>query len=165
MPSVLVRSNRCSSDGVLIKPPGLDALTERIIGCAIAVHRATGAGLLESVYKRCLAIELQVQGLSIQTNHPLPLVYRDIVMERAFWLDMVVEGIVIGELKEVEALAPVHQSQVLTYLKLANCPAGLLINFNVPVVTASAVSCTPTCTRDGKKLINLPCSRSPVEKI
>ncbi len=112
----------------------VNRVTREIIGAAIAVHRELGPGLLESAYEACLAYELTQRGLRVEQQKPLPVVYRDVHLECGYRLDLVVEDIVIVELKSVEKLTPVHQAQVLSYLRLANCPVGLLINFNVKVL-------------------------------
>jgi GxxExxY protein len=111
-----------------------DPLTERIIGCAIEVHRATGAGLLESVYDFCLAIELQAAGLDFQRQFSVPFEYKCHSIKSAFKVDYVVERRVLVELKAVETVLPVHKAQGLTYMKLTHIRTGLLINFNVPVL-------------------------------
>jgi GxxExxY protein len=112
----------------------LNTLTFPIVGAAIEVHRRLGPGLLESVYARCLQVELQLRGLPIETEKIVTLTYRDIEMGAAFRLDLVVDGKIIVEVKAVEHLAPIHEAQLITYLKLTGCPAGLLLNFNVPVL-------------------------------
>ena len=111
-----------------------DPLTERIIGCAIEVHRGTGAGLLESVYSVCLAYELKAAGFMFRTQCSVPFDYKSLSIKDAFRADFVVEENVLVELKAVEAFLPVHRAQVLTYLKLSGMTRGLLINFNVPVL-------------------------------
>lgn len=111
-----------------------DPLTERIIGCAIEVHRGTGAGLLEAVYEVCFAFELEAAGLVFRRQCSVPLEYKSLSIRTAFRVDFVVEERVLVELKAVETLLPVHKAQVLTYLKLTGLPTGLLINFNVPVL-------------------------------
>lgn len=108
----------------------VEDVTERIIGCAIAVHREYGPGLLESIYQECLTIELKSAGLFVENGRSVHLTYKGHPLESRFRLDMVVEGCVIVELKAVERIAPLHLAQVITYLKLTNCPAGLLLNFN-----------------------------------
>ena len=108
------------------------ALTERILACAIAVHRALGPGLLESTYEACMAYELVDRGLAIERQLPLPVVYRGVHLECGYRLDLVVEGAVLVEFKSVECVLPIHVAQVLTYLKLSGLPVGLLLNFNVP---------------------------------
>ena len=112
----------------------LNRVTREIIGAAIAVHRELGPGLLESAYEACLAYELTQRGLRVEQQMPLPVVYREVRLECGYRLDLVVEDIVIVELKSVEKLTRVHQAQVLSYLRLANCPVGLLINFNVKIL-------------------------------
>lgn len=109
-------------------------LTRRIIGAAIEVHRVLGPGLLEAVYQACLARELDLRGLAYQQQKPLPVEYKGAKLDCGYRLDFVVEGKVIVELKAVEALTPVHEAQLLTYLRLGNCRVGLLINCNVPVL-------------------------------
>ena len=109
-------------------------LTEKIIGAAIEVHRALGPGLLESAYQACLARELTLRGLLFEKEKPLPVIYKDVQLDCGYRLDFVVAQKVILELKAVETLLPVHEAQLLTYLKLTGCRVGLLINFNVPVL-------------------------------
>ena len=109
----------------------LEILTERIIGCGIEVHKTLGAGLLESVYRECLGIELKRAGLRVQTERCVKLNYKGIAINSNLRLDLVVEGLVVVELKAVETLHPIYQSQVITYLKLGGFPAGLVMNFNV----------------------------------
>ena len=111
-----------------------DPVTERIIGCAIEVHRGTGAGLLEAVYDVCLAFELEAAGLAFRRHYSVPLEYKSLSIQSAFRADFVVDERVLVELKSVETLLPVHKAQVLTYLKLTGLTTGLLINFNVPVL-------------------------------
>jgi GxxExxY protein len=109
----------------------LDKITEVIIGAAIKVHRALGPGLLESAYEACLTYELAECGLSVERQKPLPLVYRDVQLDCGYRLDLLVEGRVIVEIKAIDRLMPIHQAQLLSYLKLSGCKVGLLINFNV----------------------------------
>lgn len=106
-------------------------ITEKIIGCAIKVHKNLGPGLLESAYQKCLSYELKKAGLKVQKEKPLPLVYEDVKLECGYRLDLLVEDTIIVEIKSVEALNDIHLAQVLTYLKLNNSKIGLLINFNV----------------------------------
>ena len=108
----------------------INEITEKVIGCAIAVHTELGPGLLESAYQECLFHELQLEGLNVEKEKPLPLVYKDVEMECGYRVDLLVENKVIVELKSVEALTDVHVAQVLTYLKLSNNKIGLLLNFN-----------------------------------
>jgi GxxExxY protein len=108
----------------------IDRLTEKIIGCGIAVHRAIGPGLLERIYRECLIIELQASSLPTERERRINLEYRGHRITNDLVIDIVVEGTVVIEVKAVERLHPVHQAQVITYLKLTGCPAGLLMNFN-----------------------------------
>jgi GxxExxY protein len=109
-------------------------LTEAIIGAAIEVHRILGPGLLESTYEDCLCHELSLRGLSFNHQVPLPVVYKGISLDCGYRIDVVVEDTVILELKAVEQMLPVHEAQLLTYLRLTGKRVGLLINFNVPVL-------------------------------
>ena len=109
----------------------LNALTEQIIGGAIAVHRALGPGLLESAYESCLTFELMDRGLSIERQKALPVVYRGVQMDCAYRLDILVGRDVIVEVKAVERIGRLHEAQMLSYLKLSGCKVGLLFNFNV----------------------------------
>ena len=106
-------------------------ISEIIIGCAIEVHRNLGPGLLESAYEECLYFEIGCQGLWIEKQKPLPLIYKDIRMEIGYRLDLIVENKVIVEVKSVETLNDIHLAQILTYLKITDCKLGLLLNFNV----------------------------------
>ena len=112
----------------------LDQITEKIIGAAIDVHRALGPGLLESAYEACLAFELRELGFRIRTQAPLPVIYKSVKVDCGYRLDLVVQDMVIVELKSVDSLAPIHEAQLLSYLKLSGCVVGLLINFNVRVL-------------------------------
>ena len=109
-------------------------LSEQIIGAAIEVHRHLGPGLLESAYRRCLVHELGLRGLSVRTEVSLGIDYKGIRLASGYRLDIVVENKVVVEVKAVDALAPIHQAQLLTYLRLAGYQLGLLVNFNVPVL-------------------------------
>ncbi len=109
----------------------LNRITEAVIGAAIAVHRELGPGLLESAYEACLAYELAEQGLAVERQKALPVKYRGVKVDCGYRIDLVVEGKVIIELKTVEKLSPIHEAQLLSYLKLSGCKVGLLINFNV----------------------------------
>ena len=111
-----------------------EELTEKIIGAAIEVHRQVGPGLLESIYQACLAREFALQGLSFEAQKPLAIEYKGVRLEGGYQLDFVVDGKVVVELKAVDALLPVHEAQLLTYLRLTGCRVGLLINFNVAVL-------------------------------
>ena len=106
-------------------------ISDKIIGCAIEVHKTLGPGLLESAYSECLFYELRKSGLKVEKEKPLPLVYKEVKLDVGYRLDLIVEDKVIVELKAVEAITDVHLAQVLTYLKLSGCKLGLLMNFNV----------------------------------
>jgi len=106
-------------------------ITEKIIGCAIEVHKHLGPGLLESAYEECLFYELQSIGLKVKKQMPLPLVYKDIKLDAGYRIDLLVENKVIVEIKSVDAIADIHKAQLMTYMKLAGIKIGLLINFNV----------------------------------
>src|SRR5688572_15242390 len=106
-------------------------ITEKVIGCAIAVHKALGPGLLESSYQRCLESELLQNGLKFVSQQGMQLMYKDVKLDLGYRLDILVEDKVIVEVKSVEALTDVHTAQVLTYLKMCTGSVGLLINFNV----------------------------------
>jgi GxxExxY protein len=108
-----------------------NVITREIIGAGIEVHRALGPGLLESAYIPCLQYELAARRLRFLTERAVPIVYKEITLDTKYRIDLIVEDAVIVEVKSVEQLLPVHQSQVLTYMRLTGCPAGLLINFNV----------------------------------
>lgn len=107
-------------------------LTKQIIGAAIEVHRALGPGLLESAYEECLAHEMALREIPFERQKPVDVIYKGKVVDCGFRLDFLVDQCVVVELKAVDALAPIHTAQVLTYLKLTGAPVGLLINFNVP---------------------------------
>ena len=109
-------------------------LTSKIIAAAIEAHRALGPGLLESAYLACLVRELVLRGIPIEQEKPLPVEYKGVRLDCGYRLDLLVNGKVVVELKAVDALHPVHEAQLLTYLKLSGCRVGLLINFNVPVL-------------------------------
>lgn len=112
----------------------LNGVTERIIACAIKVHRALGPGLLESAYEACLGYELLEAGLRVEHQKPVPLVYGSLRLECGCRLDMLVEDEIVLEIKAIEALTELHKAQLLSYLRLARHPVGLLINFNVTLL-------------------------------
>ena len=112
-----------------------NSITSEIIGAAIEVHRALGPGLLESTYMPCLQFELASRKLRFAAERAVPIVYKGITLGTKYRVDLVVEDLVIVEVKSVDLLAPVHRAQVLTYMALTGCPAGLLINFNVTKLT------------------------------
>lgn len=109
----------------------INEITRNIIGCAIEMHKNLGPGLLESAYEECLAHELVKKGLMIRRQQPTPVIYKDIKLDCGYRIDILVENLVVVELKVVEAINPVHEAQILTYMKFANKPMGLLRNFNV----------------------------------
>ena len=109
-------------------------ITEKIIGYSIEVHRHLGPGLLESAYEECLSFELKKAGLKVERQLPVPVIYKDIKLNCGYRIDLLVENHVIIELKTTEAFAPVHEAQILTYMKFANINIGLLINFNVTLL-------------------------------
>ncbi len=111
-----------------------DALTEQIIGAAIEVHRALGPGLLESAYQECLCIELGLRGVRFKSQVELPVFYKEHHADVGYRLDLVIDDAVVVEIKAVERLLPVHEAQLLTYLRLSGIATGLLLNFNVPVL-------------------------------
>ena len=112
----------------------INNLTSKVIGACIEIHRQLGPGLLESAYEECLCFELGEAGVRYERQRPLPIVYKGVRLDLAYRLDVVVEDRVLIELKAVDSLLPVHEAQVITYLKLTGLPLGLLINFNVPVL-------------------------------
>jgi GxxExxY protein len=114
--------------------PSINELTHEVIGASIEVHRKLGPGLLESAYKECLCRELMLRKVPIERERPLPLEYKGIRLECGYRVDILVGGIVAVEVKAVEALAPIHDAQLLTYLRLGGWRVGLLINFNVVVL-------------------------------
>jgi len=113
----------------------LNALTEAIIGAALEVHRELGPGLLENAYESCLAVELLSRGFSLERQRALPVVYKNQRVDCGYRLDLVVEGVVIVEVKAVERLERVHSVQLLSYLRFAKCHVGLLFNFHAGFLT------------------------------
>ena len=111
-----------------------NVISEKIIGAAIEVHRALGPGLLESAYEQCLCFELGQAGFNIERQLPLPVIYKEVTLDCGYRLDILVEELVIVEIKAVEKLIPIHEAQMLTYLKLTNKKLGLLLNFNASVL-------------------------------
>ena len=104
------------------------------MGAAIEVHRTLGPGLLESAYEECLCRELAIRGLSFERQKSLAVSYKGVALDCGYRLDVVVEGLVILELKAVDQIEPIHEAQLLTYLKLSELKLGMLINFNVPLL-------------------------------
>lgn len=112
----------------------LEELGSAIIGAAIKVHQALGPGLLESAYQKCLAHELGKRGICVETEVLLPVHYDGIHIDAGYRIDMLVEGQIIIENKTVERLLPIHEAQLLTYLKMKNCRLGFLLNWHVPIL-------------------------------
>lgn len=116
-----------------------EELTERVIGAAVEVHRALGPGLLESAYEECLCHEFHLRGISFERQRALPVEYKNIKLDCGYRLDLVVEDKVILEIKCVEHILPVHEAQLLTYLKTTGKRVGLILNFNIPVLTHGGI--------------------------
>ena len=117
----------------------LNALTEKIISAAIAVHQALGPGMLESSYEACLTYEVLDRGLSVERQKPLPTVYRGQTLDCGYRLDLLVEGQVVVEIKSIERFERVHAAQLLSHLRFSKCKVGLLINFNVKWLTREGI--------------------------
>ena len=115
----------------------VNQVTEQVIGAAIEVHKALGPGLLESAYEECLSRELSHRGVPFERQVPLPVDYKGTRLDCGYRLDFLVAGAVIVEIKAIRAIEPIHEAQLLTYLRLGKCKVGLLINFNVPVLKDS----------------------------
>jgi len=114
-------------------------ITEQIIGAAIEVHRVLGPGLLESAYESCLCDELKAEGVNFRRQVDLPVNYKGRVLDCGYTIDLLVEDAVVVELKSIEKIAPIHEAQLLTYLRLSGHRVGLLINFNVPILIKGVV--------------------------
>ena len=112
----------------------LNSISDKIIGAAIEVHKELGPGLLESVYEACLYHELKKQGVFVDCQVDLPIIYKGEITNKTYRIDMLVENCVIVELKSVDTVNPIHEAQLLTYMKLLNINLGLLINFNVDIL-------------------------------
>lgn len=108
-----------------------DKLSKQVIGCALEVHKHLGPGLLESTYEQCLAHELTIAGIPFKLQHPLPVKYKGIKLDCGYRVDLFIDKTIIVELKSVEKFLPIHQAQLLTYMKLSGISIGLLMNFNV----------------------------------
>ena len=111
-----------------------DQLSNRIIGCALEVHRALGPGLLESTYEQCLAPELSLSGIPFKLQFPLPVRYKGIKLDCGYRIDLFVDDELIVELKSIDKITGIHKAQLLTYMKLSEIKVGLLINFNVEML-------------------------------
>ena len=116
---------------MISSPAHINQVTEIVIGSAIEVHKTLGAGLLESVYRECMIVEMTRAQVCFEHERHVALTYKGIPINSSLRLDLIVEGLVVVELKAIECFHPIHLSQVITYLKLTDCPAGLLLNFNV----------------------------------
>jgi len=112
----------------------INQVTEAVIGAAIEVHKALGPGLLESAYEECLCRELELRGIAYRRQVALPVTYKGIQLDCGYRLDILVENLVVIEIKTVEDVLPIHEAQLLIYLKLGGWQAGLILNFNVPVL-------------------------------
>lgn len=112
----------------------INQITSEIIGAAIEVHKHLGPGMLESAYEECLCYELSNRGLKFEKQKPIPIVYKEIKLDYGYRADLIVDNQVVVELKSQDAILPVHEAQILTYLRFANKKIGLLINFNVTVL-------------------------------
>jgi GxxExxY protein len=112
----------------------LDGLARRVVDAVFQVHKILGPGLMESVYETCLCHELRLRGIPFRSQVDLPIRYRDLELEGGFRIDILVDGTIILELKAVEKLLPIHEAQLLTYLKLSGLKLGFLVNFNVPLI-------------------------------
>jgi GxxExxY protein len=117
--------------------------TQGVIGALIEVHRALGPGLLESAYEACLCTELSLRGLRFVRQRALPVEYKGLLVECGYRIDLIVNDRILLELKTVERLLPIHEAQVVTYLRLARLPVGLLVNFNVLVLKTGLRRLTP----------------------
>ena len=119
----------------MIEPsPEQDLVARQIVDSAFAVHATLGPGLLESVYEQCLACELATRNIKVERQVGVPLIYRDIRIDAGFRIDLIVAGLVVVEIKATETILPIHQAQLLTYLKLSGYQLGLLLNFNVRLI-------------------------------
>lgn len=116
-----------------------EELTERVIGAAIEVHRTLGPGLLESAYEECLCHEFHIRGIDFKRQVPLPVKYKSINLDCGYRLDIVVEDLLILEIKCLEHVLPVHEAQLLTYLKMTSKRVGLILNFNVSILTRGGI--------------------------
>ncbi len=117
----------------------INELSGIVIGAAIEVHKVLGPGLLESAYENCLCHELQLKNVVFERQKPLPITYKGVDLDCGYRLDVVVQGMLVIEVKACERIEPIHQAQLLTYLKLSGLSLGLLLNFNVPVMKGGIV--------------------------
>ncbi len=112
----------------------LNNITERVIGAAIEVHKVLGPGLMESVYEECLCRELALRGIGLERQLPLPVEYKGVRLDCSYRIDLLVEQSVVVEIKSLSSIEPIHEAQLLTYLRMGGWKLGLLINFNVPAL-------------------------------
>ena len=112
----------------------INAITKSIIGAAIDVHRELGSGLLESAYEECLCYELDLRKIAYERQKPVPIIYKSQMLDCGYRLDLLVDDLVVVEIKAIQELLPIHEAQFLTYLRLGGWKVGLLINFNVPLL-------------------------------
>ena len=140
--------------------PQINAITEQIIGGAIDVHRALGPGLLESAYQKCLEYELKERGLTVEGQVPLALTYRTLRLEYAYRLDLVVERSIVVEVKAIDQVLPVHEAQLLSYLRLSGHPVGLLINFHAATLKSGIRRFVGTPTSNNASVLS-PSSSVP----
>lgn len=135
----------------------INEITEQIIGAAIDVHRALGPGLLESVYEGCLAYEINRRSLRVMRQKAIPVTYRGVAIDCGFKIDLLVERRVVVELKAVDRVAPIHEAQILSYLKLSGCRVGLLINFNVTKLEKGVRRFVNGLTAEAVKEVEVAC--------
>jgi len=133
----------------MITQKSINDLSYKIVGCAIEVHKIIGPGLMENVYEKCLKRELELNGFNVTTQLSIPFDYKGIKIETEFRLDMLINNLIIVELKAVDNLIPLFQAQLITYLKLLKLPKGLLINFNTDNITKHLI---PIVTEEFSKL-------------
>ena len=124
---------------MLTDPFGTNGITRAIVGCAIKVHDVVGPGVYENIYSECLQYELKDAGLSFEVNRAAPIIYKGVRLRSKYYLDLIIEGLVPAELKSIAALLDIHKKQLLSQLRLTNLPVGLLLNFNVAVLTDGGV--------------------------
>lgn len=120
-------------------PEQLNDLSYRIIGAGVEIHRALGPGLLESTYRTCMIYELRQRGMKVVSEQVIPVRYKNLILDGGYRIDLMVDDIVIVELKSVETVLPVHHAQLLSYLRHTSKPLGLLINFNVDILTNGVI--------------------------
>lgn len=118
----------------VVVPQEIERLAKAAVNAAFAVHQSLGPGLLEDTYRQCIAIELTCNGITVEQEKSLPLVYREHTIANSYRLDLLLNNQLVIELKAIEALLPIHEAQLITYIKLLRVPLGLLINFNVPLI-------------------------------